>query len=287
MPSMKMLRRRLASVTTTKKIMKAMNMVAASKLQKNRHRLEHARPFFNDVWKTMESLKTDERVSDNIFLTPRPVKNTAYLVVTGDRGLCGSFNINAAEHALNHMNASPASTDIIAVGLKGRSYFQRHGKHILMGYDDVLETAFYEDAERISRYLAELYASGGADEIYVAYTQLKSVLVHVPRVVKILPVANNPGDPAAANEMSYEPDLPVFLDHAIPMYLSAAVYFALLESSACEQAARMVSMDTAEKNASDIIDKLTRVYNRRRQASITQELSEVAGGTNLLNDTER
>ena len=147
MPSMKMLRRRLASVTTTKKIMKAMNMVAASKLQKNRHRLEHARPFFNDVRKTMESLKTDERVSDNIFLTPRPVKNTAYLVVTGDRGLCGSFNINAAEHALNHMNASPASTDIIAVGLKGRSYFQRHGKHILMGYDDVLETAFYEDAE--------------------------------------------------------------------------------------------------------------------------------------------
>lgn len=285
MPSMKTIKRRIASVTTTKKIMKAMNMVAASKLQKDKTRLMAARPFFDETQKLMHGLKGREDIADNVFFERRTVKNVVYLVITGDRGLCGSYNTNVTEKALSHLNAaeadSPTNEKFIVVGLKGYEYFKRREKNVIHRFDDMLETAFYEDAERISRYLSALYTSGEADEVYVVFTQFESVLTHVPLIERILPIDHDLPVGQKAKAIKYDPDLSDYLDYAVPLYLSAYIYRALLESSACEQAARMISMDTAVTNASEIIDKLTRVYNRRRQAAITQEISELVGSASV------
>jgi len=282
MPSMKIIKRRLASVTTTKKIMKAMNMVAASKLQKDKARLHAARPFFDGTNKIISLLKNREDTADNVFFERRTVKSAAYLVITGDRGLCGSYNTNVLEKALSHMNdVDTVHEKIVVVGLRGCDFFKRHEKNIVQRFD-VLDIAFFDDAERISGYLTELFTSGEVDEVYVVHTKFESVLVHEPVVERILPVSGDAQAHGKEDDTKYEPDVSSYLDYAIPLYLSTFIYSALLESSACEQAARMISMDTAVNNASDIIGKLTRVYNRRRQAAITQEISELVGSTSIL-----
>ena len=280
MPSMKSIKRRIKSVNATKKIMKAMNMVSASKLQKARIQLNAARPFLSEASRVIDNLKNCNERLESIFVKQRQVNNTAYVVITSDRGLCGSFNTNVAEKAHSHMKEGK-NEHVIALGLKGRDYLRRRGKNVLRSYAGISETAFYEDAVSIASILASLYTSGEVDEAYLAYTHFESTLTYVPRLVKILPLSIEREAVKKVDEMKYERDVNYFLDHAIPMYLSALIYAALAESLACEQAARMMSMDSAVKNASDIIDKLTRTYNRRRQAYITQEISEIVSGANI------
>jgi len=279
MPSIKIIRRRMNSVATTTKIMKAMNMVAAAKLQKDRARLEAARPFLREAQGMISRLPPPV---DNKYFEQREIKRSAYLVITGDRGLCGGCNANVTQAALEHMEGRDEA--IAAVGLKGYEALKQQGKHILRRFDDVLETAFYEDAQRIAAYLAGVFASGEADEVCVAYTRYKSALVHEPQVERLLPLRAGGDGVKHAEEMRYDTGLPDFLDHAAPVYLSAFIYAALLESSACEQAARMASMDTAVSNAEEITENLTRAYNRRRQTSITQEISELVASAGVLGE---
>jgi len=281
MPSKKAIKRRLTSVTTTKKIVKAMNMVAASKLQRDKARLMASRPFFQGVKESIDQITRRGDAAQNPFLRLRDVKNTVYLVITADRGLCGSYNSDLLGAALAHMNGGKGEK-IIAIGSKGYDFFTRRGKTVLRRYDDVLETAFYEDAELIGNDINALYAAGEADAVYVAYTHFESVLVHTPRVERLLPIGNGAEAIYGGDTMKYDPDVSVYLEHAIPVYLSAFIHNALLESSACEQSARMVSMDAAVKNASGIIVKLTRSYKRKRQIEITQELSELVGYMSTL-----
>ena len=277
MPSMKIIRRRLGSVTTTKKIMKAMHMVAAAKLQKDKARLEAARPFCGSVRDVIEELKScPEAEGHRYFQRRAPVRTTAYLVITSDRGLCGGYNTNVAEAALLHMDGR--NELIVSAGLRGRDYFKQKGKRILEGenFGGVSETAFYEDALRVSRRLADLYTSGAADEVYVAYTKYLSALTHECRVERLLPLDRDP-KAAPRVDMRYEGGAAAVLEYAAPLCLSAFVYAALLESSACEQAARMMSMDAAVDSATEIGAKLTRMHNRVRQAAITREIGELVG----------
>jgi len=282
MPSKKAVKRRLASVTTTKKIVKAMNMVAASKLQRDRARLLASRPFFQGAKESVDQLIRHGDAAQSPYLQPREIKNTAYLVITGNRGLCGSYNTDLLAAALAHMDGVK-NAKIITVGSRGYDFFKRRGKIIMRRYDDALETAFYEDAESVADYLAALYASGEADAVYVAYTRFDSVLVHTPRIDRLLPIGDGAEAAYGVETMKYDPDISTYIENAIPIYLSAFIQDALLESSTCEQSARMVSMDSAETNASDIIAKLTRSFKRRRQTEITQEISELVGGMSILN----
>jgi len=277
---MKAIKRRIASVDTTKKIMKAMDMVAAAKLQKAKTRLEGVRPFAAEARNILSAIDYEE-ARGNMFFKPRKVTHTAYVVITSDRGLCGSHNVNLTEKVLSHIGAAQ-NERIIAVGLKGHEYFSARGKNILRTYPDVSETVFYADAMRIADYMTSLFTSGEVDEVYAAYTQFESALTHVPRIVKILPLPLRLAAAPRADDMRYDPDVHSFLDHTIPMFLNAFVYAALIESSACEQAARMISMESAVDNASDIISKLTRTYNRRRQTAITQEISEIVSSANTM-----
>ena len=287
MPSLKTIRRRLSSVTTTRKIMRAMNMVAASKLQRNKTQLKKAHPFFENISSLAAGFKNGENPLNSVFQAEKPAKNALYIVITGDRGLCGGFNSNVTAKALEHMdNSGIEDIKIVAIGQIGHDFFVRRGKSVVHKYEGVQESAFYEDAGQISRHLIDAFADGKIDRVYVVYTRFESALSHVPTVEKLLPFRGGAQVAADSSTMSYDPDPATFFDNLMPVYLTAFIYIALLESASCEQAARMMSMDTAEKNASEIIDKLTRVYNRRRQAIITQEISEVVSGTNVMNTSK-
>jgi len=276
---MKAIKRRIASVGTTKKIMRAMGMVAAAKLQKDRERLEAARPFAAEARRMLGILPDD--AMDHAFVRPRKVRSSAYIVITSNRGLCGSYNSNLVYEALGHMDAV-GSEKIITIGLKGREHLKRYHKNIIRSFGDVLETAFYEDAAGIGAYLAALYRAGEVDEAYIAYNAFESALKQVPRVDKLLPLGTESGAITFSREMRHEPTLHAYLDHAVPIYLSATIYAAMVESITGEQAARMISMDGATQNATDIIDKLGSAYNRKRQAAITQEISEVVNSASVV-----
>jgi len=273
----------MTSVGTTKKIIRAMGMVAASKLQRERPRLIAARSYFGEATKMIDDLRRSEDAREHAFFTRRAVQNTAYVVITSDRGLCGSYNVNLITKTLAHMKGKK-DEKIIAIGFKGYEQLKRRNKNILLRYVDVLDTGFHKDAERIAGYLSSLYASGEIDEAYVAFTKFETALSHRPSIEKVLPIGLE--KPVYVGGMQYEKSAHFYADHAIPLYLGAFIYAALHESIACEQAARMISTDTSTHNAADIIQKLTRVYNRRRQASITQEISEIVSSASMLKDTK-
>ena len=280
MPSMKIIKRRIASVSNTQQIMKAMNLVAASKLQKAKSRLDAIRPLFYEVKRVMDGVHCEDTMG-NVFLEAREVKNVAYIVITSDRGLCGGYNANISKETLSFINNAGKNEKIITVGLKGWEYFRRRGKNILRRYMGVSETSFYEDVEQIGNQLASLYKSGEIDEAYVAYTHFASMLSHVPRIVRVLPIGYK--ETADKHDMmEYEPDVNTFLERAVPRYLSVIIYGSMAESAVCEQVARMMSMDSASNNAEEIIEELTLDFNRKRQGIITQEVSEIVSGANAL-----
>jgi len=286
MASIKAIKKRITSVSNTKKIMKAMNLVAASKLQKAKSRLDDIRPMYSDIKKVMENIKAG--VSDDMevpFTETRKVKNIAYLILTGDRGLCGGFNATLSKEAFAFVESqTDIKEKIIAVGSKGWDYFRRRGKEIVHRCEAASEASAFTDAEMLGNMVASMYTSGEVDEVYIIYTHFESVLAHVPCIEKLLPLSMAPdeGSGSVATFMSYDPDILTFIQHAVPMYLNITIFGAMMESAVCEQACRMTSMDSATRNATDIIDDLTLDFNRKRQSMITQEITEIVSGANAL-----
>ncbi|MCL1807882.1 MAG: ATP synthase F1 subunit gamma [Oscillospiraceae bacterium] len=286
MPSMKAIKRRITSVSSTQQIMKAMNLVAASKLQKARQQLNLIRPLYDNIKLVMDGVQSGGEALDSVYFQEREVKNIAYLIITGDRGLCGGYNINMCKEGRQlihkHVKNHSSHEKIVIVGNKGRDYFKRRGKNVVKQYTCVSESVHYEDAERIGKFLTELYMSGEADEVYVVYTRFATVLSHEPSVIRLLPLGDEEGSGVQHGPMTYDPDVNTFMDYAVPMYLNTVIYGALAESNVCEWAARMTSMDAAAKNAEEIIDDLRLDYNRKRQGSITQEITEIVSGANAI-----
>jgi F-type H+-transporting ATPase subunit gamma len=281
---MKMIKRKIASVNSTKQIMKAMNLVSASKLQKAKAPLKLIRPMYNDLKLIMDGIQSSEGAEDSVFVRKRDVKSAAYLVLTSDRGLCGGYNMNISKETISHMSANAdVQEKIIIVGSKGYDYFRRRNKNISERYIGVSESAFYEESQKIAEQLISMYLSGEVDEVYIAYTQFDTILSHTPRIIKALPIsADDSAESARRSSMTYDPDINSFMAHAVPMYLKTLVYGSMVESNACEQASRMTSMDAATRNAAEIIDDLTLVYNSKRQSAITQEIIEIISGANTL-----
>jgi len=284
MSSMKAIKKRISSVNSTKKIMKAMNLVAASKLQKAKARLEDIRPMYNDVKKVMDNIKAGASDEMNVpFADDREVKNVLYIVLTSDRGLCGSFNATVSKEALAYVEAlKDKNAKIIAIGSKGWDYFRRRGKEIVHRYESASEASSFADAEAIGKIAADMYSSEEVDEVYIVYTHFQSVLTHIPYIERLLPLRMKPSEDydKSTQIMSYDPDINTFIKHAVPTYLSITIFGAMMESAVCEQASRMTSMDSATRNAEDIIDNLTLEFNRKRQSMITQEITEIVSGAN-------
>ena len=280
MSSMKTIKKRIESLSNTRQIMKAINMSSAAKLQTARIRLDGARQMLDGAKRMMENIKNGVDAEEHDFLRERPIENTAYVVITSDKGLCCEYNLSISKKALTFMDERQNET-IISVGLKGSEYLRRYGKTVLRRYADISESALYEDAERIAELLSVLYASGEIDEAYIAYTRFETALSHVPNIVRILPIGGDFDDEHPNVRMGFDPDAETLIEHAAQMYLNAYVYCAMVEASACEHAARMMSMDSAANNAGEIIENLTREYNRGRQSDITQEINEIVAGATI------
>ncbi|MCL2002377.1 MAG: ATP synthase F1 subunit gamma [Oscillospiraceae bacterium] len=281
MPSMKAIKRRITSVNSTQQIMKAMNLVAASKLQRAKAQLNSVRPLYIGMLELMESFDSNSDAAEHIFFRKREAKNIAYLVVTGDRGLCGGYNLNMGKEAMALIGSKAGTREhIVVVGAKGNDYFRRRGKNVIRRFTTMADSASVEDAEQIAKLLTGLFVSGEVDEVHIAYTHFETILSHEPRTRKLLPLGGDSAVPGG--EVIYDPGVQDFLDYAVPMYLSTVIYGAMVESGVCEQAARMTSMDAAARNAEEIIDDLTLVYNRKRQGAITQEITEIVSGANAI-----
>jgi F-type H+-transporting ATPase subunit gamma len=280
MSSMRDIKQRIENVRSVEQIIKAMDMVASTKLVKIRSQLEGVRPIYHELKRVVEEVGSLEGSKDHTFYNEREVKNSLYVVITSDRGLAGSYNANITAKALEHMNQDK-NVKVITVGAKGYEFFKKKGKNIVQSVVDLVDSQVYYGSESLAKWLINYYIQGEADEMFIAYTHFINVLNYVPVVDKLLPIKVK--ETSFDDDRKYEPDLHSFIDHMIPLYLHMNLFRAFSESHTSEQAARMVNMDAAGKNASEIIEELTHLYNRKRQTAITEELNEIFGSVNILN----
>ena len=290
MATMRDIKRRKASIESTQQITKAMKLVATVKLQKSRVKAENSRLYFNMMYQTIQEMLKKSMGIEHKYLKAGDSKKKAIIVVTSNRGLAGGYNANIIR-LVTGSGVSMEDARIFAVGRKGRDGLARKGYEIAADYSDMINEPLYSDAMQITRELLNLFGKNEIGEIYLAYTSFKNTVSQVPRFMKLLPVDMNAVEREAGPEtgssqdlllMNYEPEEAEVLDAIIPKYLSSLIYGAFLEAVASENGARMTAMDSATNNAEEMIEKLSLQYNRARQGSITQELTEIIAGANAI-----
>ena len=291
MASLRDIRRRIASVHNTRKITKAMEMVAAAKLRRNQARIEALRPYAADVIEMMTDLATfSEETRQYALMQERSeVRRVAVVAMTGDRGLAGAFNANVVRKAMEierDLRADGVETRLIAVGRKGIGTLAFRGCRVERSWQGLSDGPEYSDAKEIAKYLIDLYLSGEVDRVRLVFnhftsaieqTLLDDVILPVPREA-VTDEARTPGPVTYL----FEPEANIILESLLPAYVEIAVYRSLLESSASEQGARMTAMRNASDSAEEMLESLTLALNRARQAAITQEILEVVGGAEAL-----
>ena len=294
------IRRRLRSVKSTQQITKAMKMVAAAKLRRAQDRVVGARPYAKQLSHVLASVMAEAGAETQPLLAEREEKKVVVVVVAGDRGLCGAFNTNVNRAAQHLLTGHPGWTDvrILPIGRKAVEFWRRRRIPLTeKTYPGLFTDLRYAHAREIAGFLAGEFLAGRADAVYVVVNEFRSVLSQVVQTSRLLPLApEEPVSPkpsaegaAAAKgaagapvEYIYEPDARTILGWLLPRYLEFTVYRALAESAAAEMGAKMTAMDSASKNAGELIDKLTLTYNRARQARITKELIEIVSGAAAL-----
>ena len=290
MATMRDIKRRKASIESTEQITKAMKLVATVKLQKSRVKAENSRLYFNMMYQTIQEMLKKSMGIEHKYLKAGDSKKKAIIVVTSNRGLAGGYNANIIR-LVTGSGVSMEDARIFAVGRKGRDGLARKGYEIAADYSDMINEPLYSDAMQITRELLNLFGKNEIGEIYLAYTSFKNTVSQVLRFMKLLPVDMNAVEREAGSEtgssqdlllMNYEPEEAEVLDAIIPKYLSSLIYGAFLEAVASENGARMTAMDSATNNAEEMIEKLSLQYNRARQGSITQELTEIIAGANAI-----
>lgn len=294
MPSLKDIRKRIASVKSTQKITRAMKMVAGARLNRAQGRIQEMRPYAQETARVLRSVVNGGGASESgehALLAARERKTVLLLVVTSDRGLCGAFNssiLRRAEALWKQLESQGTQVKIYVIGRKGRDFFIRRQAPLVQFFEGVWDDLNLEQARRIARGILKPYLSEEVDEIRVVYNEFKSAMTQVvtDEVLFPLQVPSEAGEGSAETTGSegyiFEPDKKSLLDVLVPMYIEVTLLRALYESMASELGARMTAMDSATKNASDMIDSLTLQYNRARQAAITTELMEIIGGAEAL-----
>jgi F-type H+-transporting ATPase subunit gamma len=290
--SMQDIKRRIKSVEGTKKITKAMELVASAKLRKSRELLDQTRPYYRTIVKSIQEVLSNTKGVRHPMLVEREVKRVAYIVITADRGLCGGYNANILKMTEHHIaeNATKENVDLLVVGQRGRDFFKRRGYNLINSYLHISEEPTFADASRISNEIVRLYEAGEIDEVYLSYTRFDSTISTTPNTVKLLPAESVESekveleeDEELTDQVLYEPSPEAVLSYLIPKYIKSFIFGALLESSSSQQSARRLAMESATDNAEEMISDLKLHYNRARQAAITQEISEIVGGAEALN----
>jgi len=287
MPSLKDIRNRIKAVKSTQKITRAMKMVAAAKLRKAQIAAEGIRPYANRLQETIWEVSQLKDVTEHPLLEEREPHNVMVLILTSDRGLCGGFNssiIRTTEKFVKDNSEKFPEIALSIIGRKGNDHFSKRDYTIEKVYQDILTKPSMDKARQIGNEMVALYLDSGLDALYVVYNEFKNAATQEVIVERLLPVIpeETPDTSEEGLEFVYEPSQEEVLDGVIPLYVSVEIYRAILESMASEMGARMTAMDSATKNAGDLIDRLTLQFNRARQAAITKELMEIVSGAEAL-----
>ncbi len=282
MPSGKEIRGKISSIKNTQKITSAMEMVAASKMRKSQDRMESSRPYALKMLDVVKHLSQASCEYTHPFMIDREVKRVGYIIVSTDRGLCGGLNINLFKETLSSMKEwqdKGAEVDTCVIGSKANSFFKRFG-NIISSATHLGDTPKLESLIGLVKSMLDLYQNGKIDRLYVVYNFFKNTMTQEATVKQLIPIAFDDHDKAIKYHWDYlyEPESEVVINALLERYIESMIYQAVVENNASEQAARMVAMKSATDNAGDMIGDLEMAYNKARQASITQELSEIVAG---------
>ena len=282
MPSLKQVKKRIASVKNTQQITKAMYMVSAAKLRRAEENIKKALPYSEKIKKVIASMYY--RIKDNehpLLMVREPVKNVLIVAISSDRGLCGSFNANILRNLDRFIKENDYNFKAIGISRRVNDFFRKRGIETVKTYDGVIYLTYQEMAEA-SEIACKMYEEQEIDAIYLIYNHFISAISQKLQIDKVLPRDFSEFEEDFVVEYEYEPSKEELLNAIIPKYVANEFYTALLDSVASEHAARMTAMDNATKNASEMIDKLTLLFNKVRQATITKELMEIVGGKEAL-----
>jgi F-type H+-transporting ATPase subunit gamma len=292
---LRVVRRRIRSVQSTKKITRAMELIASSRIVKAQQRVEHARPYAEQLTRAMEDLAANAGTLSHPLLADRPSPGRiGVLAVTSDRGLAGAYSANVlkeAEGVLKDVRARGLEPVLYVVGKKGVGYFRFRGVAMRANWQGFSEVPVYDKAEEIGRMLIDDFAMGEIDELWCGYTDFRSAFTQRATRKRFLPIAPEEVSGREAGmvhpEYLFEPAPESILDHLLPQYLVTKIWAALLESAASENAARRRAMKAATDNADELLKVLTRQANRARQDEITTEIMEIVGGAEALSSAEK
>lgn len=286
MASMRDIQRRKVSVQSTGQITKAMKLISTVKLQKAKEKAEKSKPYFEGMYSTVAQILSRSGNINHRYLKQQEGKKKAVIVISSNRGLAGGYNSNIVKLITGNADFDKENTVIYAIGNKAREGLLRKGFKVVSDHSQIMEEPLYTDAVSISNEVLKAFEDGEIGEIYIAYTIFKNSVSQVPALKKILPVTMDEDMQMTEDDkktpMNYEPEEAEVLDGIIPKYVTSLVYGALVEAVASENGARMSAMDSATSNAEDMIAELSLKYNRARQGSITQELTEIIAGAEAI-----
>ncbi|QEA38337.1 F0F1 ATP synthase subunit gamma [Pistricoccus aurantiacus] len=286
----KEIRTQIGSIKNTQKITSAMEMVAASKMRKAQERMKASKPYARQIRNVVGHIAKANPEYQHDYMIDREVKRVGYIVVSSDRGLAGGLNANLFKAVLKEVKAwqeKGVEIDFSALGAKAGGFFQKYGGQLVSANSGLGEAPEVEDLIGSVKVMLESFDAGKIDRLYVVYNQFVNTMTQKPVVRQILPLSTEMGEDNAEGEEQkssttwdylYEPDAKVLLDRLLMRFVESQVYQGVVENAACEQAARMIAMKNATDNAGELIDELEQVYNKARQAAITQEISEIVGG---------
>lgn len=279
--NMKDIKRRIKSVESTMQITKAMELVASSKLRKAKEKADRARPYFNALYDTMCEIQAENPGFLSPFTRKAGQGKTLMVVVAGDRGLAGGFNSNIFKLAQAHIDelGGRDKVEILAVGKKACEYFEKRGYDMFAAFSNISENIKIRQAEEIAESVVDLYVKGAYERVELFYTEFVSAITQQAVYKLMLPVEFDSLTRTASRSIPvYEPSASAVFDHIVPRYITGMIFGSCVDSFASEQAARRNAMENASDNAEEMISSLSLMYNRARQASITQEITEIVGG---------
>jgi len=278
----KEIRTKISSIQSTQKITSAMEMVAASKMRRAQERMEVGKPYANRIRSVVGHLANAQPEYQHLYMEQREVKRVGYIYISTDRGLCGGLNINlfkAGIRSMKEWDDQGVPVDLCLIGAKASAFFGSFGGNIVAATRDLGEEPVLSDLIGSVKTMLDSYAKGSIDKLYLVSNEFINTMTQNPTVEQLLPLVPEESDEMQHHwDYIYEPEARDLLDGLLARYIESQVYQAVVENGACEQAARMLAMKNATDNAGELIDDLQLIYNKARQAAITQELSEIVGG---------
>lgn len=288
MASMRDIKRRKSSIQSTQQITKAMKLVSTVKLQRTKQRAEQSKTYFEAMYKTVTSMLSKTGGLNHPYLKASTSEKKAVIVITSNRGLAGGYNSNVTK-LITKGEFKKEDLVLYTIGKKGNETFRRLGYNIAWDNTEMIEEPRYDDAMKLSKEILTGFSNGEFGEIYLAYTAFKNTISHEPTIIKLLPYEvdeNEENNDEQENDdnvlMNFEPEDEEALNMIIPKYVTSLIFGGMVEAAASENGARMQAMDSATSNAEEMISSLSLMYNRARQGSITQELTEIVAGANAI-----